>query len=81
MEIKEYSDIFNWEYDTEDVIYIPNMTQNYVYLDSFLSKGQLVDVIPGQNKRVVFVWKRSKELNELYKIWCSKSKGDNNEKN
>lgn len=48
------------------------MAQNYMYLTSPLSKGQLVDIIPGQNKRVVFVWKKSKEMNELYHIWCDK---------
>lgn len=49
------------------------MAQNFMYLNSPLSKGQLVDVIPGQNKRVVFVWKRSKEMTELYKQWCATS--------
>lgn len=44
MEIKEYSDVFDWEYDTEDVRFIPNMAQNYMYLNSQLSKGQLVDI-------------------------------------
>lgn len=47
------------------------MAQNYMYLNSSLSKGQLVDIIPGQNKRVVFVWRKSNEMNELYKIWCN----------
>jgi hypothetical protein len=49
------------------------MAQNFMYLNSHLSKGQLVDVIPGQNKRVVFVWKKSKEMTELYKQWCAAS--------
>ena len=71
--IKEYSDVFNCEYDTEEVRYIPNMAQNYMYLNSTLSKGQLLDIIPGQNKRVVFVWRKSKEMNQLYKLWCEKS--------
>ena len=73
MEIKEYSDVFDWEYDTDDVRFIPNMAQNYMYLDSPLSKGQLVDIIPGQNKRVVFVWRKSKEMSELYQTWCNKN--------
>ena len=47
------------------------MAQNYMYLDSPLSKGQLVDIVPGQNKRVVFVWRKSKEMSELYQTWCS----------
>ena len=45
-----------------------------MYLGSPLSKGQLADIIPGQNKRVVFVWNKSREMNELYKQWCNSSK-------
>lgn len=74
--IKEYNEVFDREsgdYEIEEVRYIPNMAQNYMYLSSPLSKGQLVDVIPGQNKRVVFVWKKSKQMAELYKLWCAKS--------
>lgn len=52
MEIKEYSDVFDWEYDTEDVRFIPNMAQNYMYLNSQLSKGQLVDIIPVKIKEL-----------------------------
>lgn len=68
--MREYSDIFNTYYDSEDVRYIPNMQQNYKYLSSPLSHGQLVDVICGNENRIVFVWKKSKEMNELYKMWC-----------
>ena len=67
--IREYSDVFKTEYDSEDVRYIPNMTQNHFYLSSPLSDGQLIDVFPGKNKRVVFAWKKSKEMKELYKMW------------
>lgn len=49
------------------------MAQNYMYLNSTLSKGQPLDIIPGQKKRVVFVWRKSKEMNQLYKLWCEKS--------
>lgn len=70
--MREYSDIFDWEYETEDVRYIPNMTQNYKYLNSPLSHGQLVDIICGNENRIVFVWKKSKEMNELYKLWCDR---------
>lgn len=48
------------------------MTQNCMYLSSPLSRGKLVDIFPGRNKRVVFAWLRSKEINELYKEWNSK---------
>lgn len=66
----EYSDIFNHTYDPDEVRYIPNMQQNYKYLNSPLSNGQLVDIICGNENRIVFVWKKSKEMNELYKQWC-----------
>lgn len=49
------------------------MAQNFMYLNSPLSKGQLIDIIPGQNKRVVFVWQKSQEMNQLYKLWCEKT--------
>lgn len=68
--IKEYSDLFHAYYNTEEVRFIPNMQQNYKYLSSPLSSGQLVDVICGNENRIVFVWKKSKEMNELYKKWC-----------
>ena len=70
--MREYSDIFNTYYDSEDVRYIPNMQQNYKYLSSPLSHGQLVDVIWWNENRIVFVWKKSKEMNELYKMWCNR---------
>ena len=70
--MRKYSDIFNTYYDSEDVRYIPNMQQNYKYLSSPLSHGQLVDVICGNENRIVFVWKKSKEMTELYKMWCDR---------
>ena len=70
--MREYSDIFNTYYDSEEVRYIPNMQQNHKYLSSPLSHGQLVDLICGNENRIVFVWKRSKEMNELYRLWCDR---------
>ena len=70
--MREYSDIFNTYYAPAAVRYIPNMQQNYKYLSSPLSHGQLVDVICGNENRIVFVWKKSKEMNELYKMWCNR---------
>lgn len=68
--MREYSDIFKSEYDSDEVRYIPNMQQNYKYLSSPLSNGQLVDIICGNEGRIVFVWKKSPAMNELYKLWC-----------
>lgn len=70
MEIRECSDIFNTTYDSNEVRYIPNMQQNYKYLSSQLSNGQLVDIICGNENRIVFVWRKSKEMDKLYKLWC-----------
>ena len=70
--MREYTDILNTYSDSEDVRYIPNMQQNYKYLSSPLSHGQLVDIICGNENRIVFVWKRSKEMNELYRLWCDR---------
>ncbi len=47
--MKEYSDLFQSYYESEDVRYIPNMAQNYKYLNSDKSNGRLVDVICGNN--------------------------------
>ena len=70
--MRAYSDIFNTYYDSEEVRYIPNMQQNYKYLSSPLSHEQLLDIICGNENRIVFVWKRSKEMNELYRLWCDR---------
>lgn len=48
------------------------MTQNGFYLSSPLSRDQLVDIFVGKNRRVVFAWKRSKEMSELYRLWNEK---------
>lgn len=70
--IVQYSDLFHTTYNDEDVRYIPNMQQNYKYLNSAKSSGQLVDVICGNENKIVFVWKKSKEMDELYRLWCDR---------
>ncbi|MEY8424647.1 hypothetical protein AALB52_18280 [Lachnospiraceae bacterium 38-14] len=70
--MKEYSDLFQSYYESEDVRYIPNMAQNYKYLNSDKSNGQLVDVICGNDNKIVFVWKKSKQMDELYRLWCER---------
>lgn len=75
IKIREHSNIFNEEYDSEEVRYIPNMQQNYKYLNSPLSNGQLVDIICGNENRIVFVWKKSEQMNKLYKLWCEHKLG------
>ena len=70
--IKQYSNLFHMTYEDEEVRYIPNMQQNYKYLNSTKSQGQLVDIICGNENRIVFVWRKSKEMDELYKLWCER---------
>lgn len=69
--MKEYSELLGIYYDSEDVRYIPNMQQNYKYLHSGKATGELVDIICGNNDRLVFVWKKSPVMNELYAKWCN----------
>lgn len=70
--MKEYSEVFDHYYDTEEALVIVNMRQNHFYLSSPLSKGKLMDVAPGRDEKVVFIWQRSKEMNELYHQWCER---------
>ena len=71
--IVQYRDLFHTTYNDEDVRYIPNMQQNYKYLNSEKSNGQLVDIICGNDNKIVFVWKKSKQIDELYRLWCDRA--------
>lgn len=71
--MREYSEVFKHYYDMEDSLVIVNMKQNHFYLSSPLSQGKLMDVSPGRDNRVVFIWKKSKELSELYHQWCNRA--------
>ena len=62
-------------YNTEEVRYIPNMLQNYKYLNSNRAHDDLVDIIAGGNNKIVFVWKKSEVMDELYDLWCNKQLG------
>ena len=42
-------------YEAEDCIHIPNMLQNYKYLNNG-GRKDLVDIICGSNNRMIFVW-------------------------
>ena len=70
--IRQYSNLSHTTYGDEEVRYIPNMQQNDKYLNSIKSQGQLADIICGNNNKIVFVWKKSKEMDELYKLWCER---------
>ncbi len=70
--MREYSEVFNHYYNAEESLIIVNMKQNHFYLSSPLSRGKLMDVSPGRDERVIFIWKKSKEMNELYRQWCQR---------
>ena len=70
--MREYSEVFNNHYNAEDALVIVNMKQNYFYLSSPLSKGKLLDISPGRDEKVIFIWKKSKEMTELYHQWCKR---------
>lgn len=70
--MREYSEVFKHYYNMEDSLVIVNMKQNHFYLSSPLSQGKLMDVSPGRDDKVVFIWKKSKEMNELYHQWCNR---------
>lgn len=70
--MREYSEVFKHYYDLEDSLVIVNMKQNHFYLSSPLSQGKLMDISPGRDDRVVFIWKKSKEMSELYHQWCQR---------
>jgi hypothetical protein len=70
--IRNYSELFNKYYETEEVRFIPNMQQNYKYLNSGKANNQLVDIICGEDNRLVFVWNKSEVMNELYSLWCER---------
>jgi hypothetical protein len=70
--IKIKSEITGKIYEGEDARYIPNMLQNYKYLKSNLAFDDLLDIICGNDNKLVFVWKKSKIMDELYDKWCKR---------
>ena len=67
-----YSKLFDKSYEMENVRLIPNMQQNYKYLNSGRANNQLVDIICGADNRIIFVWEKSEIMNELYDKWCKR---------
>ena len=75
--MREYSEVFNHYYNTEDSLVIVNMKQNHFYLSSPLSKGKLMDVSAGRDEKGIFIWEKSKEMTELYHQWCERKPKQN----
>lgn len=67
-----YSRILNRHYDPSNnsVVYLTNMIQCYKYLQNG-AENDLVDILYTDTKKdcLVFVFKKSPLINELYKKW------------
>ena len=67
-----YSKLLNKQYDPSNnsVIYLTNMVQCYKYLQNG-AESELVDILYTDTKKdcLVFVFKKSPLINELYKKW------------
>lgn len=70
--MRAYSELFHCFYEMEDCILIPNMKQNFKYLNSGKVDGLLMDIICGSDGRLVFVWQKAPALKELYLLWCDR---------
>ena len=69
-----YSKLLNKHYDpsNNNVIYLTNMIQCYKYLQNG-AESDLVDILYTDTKKdcLVFLFKKSPLINELYKKWQS----------
>ena len=67
-----YSKLLNKQYDPSNnsVIYLTNMVQCYKYLQNG-AESELVDILYTDTKKdcLVFVFKKSPLINELYRKW------------
>ncbi len=68
--MKRYSQLFGKYYDgsKERVLYITDITQNLKYWQTESIWGDLLDIFAGEN-RMVFVYRKSKNMQELYEKW------------
>lgn len=65
-----YSKLLRKNYQEEDCVHIPNMLQNYKYLNSEVANDDLMDIVCGSDNKLVFVWRKSPITNMLYDKWC-----------
>lgn len=67
--MKTTSAITGKTYDPDEVVFIPNMLQNFWYMNY---GAELLDIIPDNKhdqKKIVFVWNRE-DTKYLYDAWC-----------
>ena len=68
--MKRYSQLFGKYYDgsKERVLYITDITQNLKYWQTESIWGDLLDIFAGEN-RMVFVYRKSNNMQDLYEKW------------
>ncbi|MEG0899817.1 MAG: hypothetical protein RSF40_08940 [Oscillospiraceae bacterium] len=59
-------------YEPELARFIPNMKQNQRYLFSGKAYDSLLDIICGNEDKLVFVWEINEVMDELYDSWCKR---------
>ena len=69
--MKVISEITGQEYEAEECLNIPNMLQNFKYLQTGLVNKELVDIVCGKNDKLIFVWKKSPIMSQLYDLCCN----------
>lgn len=68
--MKRYSQLFGKYYDgsKQKVLYLTDITQNLKYWQTESIFGDLLDIFAGED-RMVFVYRKSKNMQELYEKW------------
>ena len=66
--MKTLSRINGKEYEPEKCVHVVNTLQAFMYINN---NAELLDVIPGENKKIVFVFDREKTY-ILYDLWCKR---------
>lgn len=68
--MRRYSQLFGKYYDgsKQKVLYLTDITQNLKYWQTESIFGDLLDIFAGED-RMVFVYRKSKNMQELYEKW------------
>lgn len=63
-----YSQLRNCYYYDSEVIHISNIKQVQKYINAGVI-DDLIDIKNGDNNKLVLVFKKTKQLHKLYKLW------------
>ena len=63
-----YSQLRNCYYYDSEVIHISNIKQVQKYINAGVI-DDLIDIKDGDNNKLVLVFKKTKQLHKLYKLW------------